>query len=948
MASLPVSSLRRRPIRALAVVSSLMMGLVATSASMVAAAVTVSGRAYVDGNMNGEFDGIDVGFQGITVRAYDNSGALVGSASTSSQGTYEIEVTSADGAALRVEFDTPNGYESSFAGVSSTSIQFVRAGNSNVNFGIQVPSDYCGNNGKIASVCLYQGPAGIAASASGADRVLGLSSFSPSTTLQYGVPIATDTAVETLSTKDQVGATWGLGYQRDKQLLWNSAMVRRHAGLGPKGLGGLYVTNTSGQMVASFDLIADKNLTLAADPTEFTDANRDIVTDKNAAPSRTYVTQSRDVPGFGGVGKAGIGDIDVSTDNAYLWLVNLYERKIHRFPIGGTASAPTLGSVQSWPLDDGHTCTKPVLRAWGIDPNTDGTLNVAAVCTDEGVASSSAYPGEGIILRLDPTKSGANAWSTVTTVSFAYEHKFDYCNVAPRSCHWHRWSDDLASISAAGSVNNGEQHWYTQPMILDLETLGDGSIVLGVSDRLSYQTGYQNYKPALTSVNSPGFMTGWTAGDSILICKTDTGYLQESGGACAGTNNYTSSRTDEFFYDTFGHPETVIGGMALARGSLAIASMDPAAYYTSGIRWVNTVNGNQTNALNLNSTMGKVSSIGDLEALCDQAPIQIGNRLWYDSDKDGIQDAGERPIVGVTVHLYASNGTTLLGTAITNSLGEYYFNSNLTEVAAGDGDNVGGGLTVGQVFVIKLDLASDFAAGGGLHECELTLTDSVDAVSGLDDAIDNDATEVGSIWVITTRATRPGVNDHTYDFGCHNPAILADTSVTPTTIAAVPTTTTTQPSSLPMPTTPPTLAPASASSANRPTATGSVSIGDYVWRDRNGDGLQGPIDRGVRGAILRLTTSSGGTVTDIFGKEVKPIITKKDGKYLFTHLPPGQYVVKITYPTGFKPTVPNKPNRARNSSTDRAVSLDLRAGQSDRTLDFGVVGSSAGILPPTR
>ena len=930
-----------QPVKVAFLAITLVAALVTSPISPASAATTVSGRAYVDGDLNGEFDGIDFGYQGLTVRAYDGSGALVGSDTTSNEGEYSISIDSSEGALLRIEFDTPSGYEPSFAGASSTSIQFVQAGDTNVNYGVQVPADYCGNNGKIASVCLYQGPAGIAASSSGTDRVLGLSAFSPSTKMQYNVPVASDETVTTLTTKDKVGATWGLGYQRDKQLLWNSAMVRRHAGLGPKGLGGLYVTNTSGQMVASFDLAADKGLTFAATPSDFTDANRDIVTSTATSPTRSFVTQSRDVPGFGGVGKAGIGDIDVSTDSAYLWLVNLYERKIHRFPIGGTASAPTLGTVQSWPIDNGHTCTKPVLRAWGIDPNSDGTLNVAAVCTDEGLAAPTSFPGEGIILRLDPTKTGTSAWSTVTTVDFSYKHKYDYCDIAPRTCHWHRWSDDIASISAAGSVSGGEQHWYTQPMILDLETLGDGSIVLGVSDRMSYQSGYQNYKPAATTNSNPGYMTGWTAGDSILICKTDSGYLQESSGSCAGTNKYFSSRTDEFFYDTFGHPETVIGGMALARGSLAIASMDPAAYYTSGIRWVNTVNGDQTNALNLNNTMGKVSSIGDLEALCDQAPIQIGNRLWYDSDKDGIQDANEKPIVGVTVHLYAADETTLLGTAITNAKGEYYFNSNLTEVAAGDGDNVGGGLTVDQIFVIKLDLASDFAAGGGLHECSLTTTDATDDVSALDDSIDNDATAQGSAWVITTRTTKPGVNDHTYDFGCHNPAILAEVSQTPTTT----TTTTTSP----QPTTPATLAPISASSGTKPVAsTGSVSVGDFVWLDRNGDGIQGTTDKGVRGAILRLTTTSGQSVIDIFGNKVKPITTKNDGKYLFTNLPPGQYIVKITYPTGFRPTVAKKPNRVRNSSSYREKSLVLRAGQSDRTLDFGVVGSQAGVLPATR
>jgi hypothetical protein len=128
---------------------------------------------------------------------------------------------------------------------------------------------------------------------------------------------------------------------------------------------------------------------------------------------------------------------------------------------------------------------------------------------------------------------------------------------------------------------------------------------------------------------------------------------------------------------------------------------------------------------------------------------------------------------------------------------------------------------------------------------------------------------------------------------------------------------------------------------------GSVSVGNFVWRDINGDGLQGPIDRGVRGARLSIRTMEGSVVYDIQGKPVRAQTTKKDGKFLFTNLPPGKYVVTITYPNGFVPTVKNRPNRGKNSSSFRAVSLSLSAGQSDLTLDFGVVRSRTWLIPRT-
>ncbi len=52
---------------------------------------------------------------------------------------------------------------------------------------------------------------------------------------------------------------------------------------------------------------------------------------------------------------------------------------------------------------------------------------------------------------------------------------------------------------------------------------------------------------------------------------------------------------------------------------------------------------------------------------------KIGDTVWRDWDGDGVQDTGEEGIAGVTVKLYASDGTTLLATTTTDADGHYYF-----------------------------------------------------------------------------------------------------------------------------------------------------------------------------------------------------------------------------------------------------------------------------------
>jgi hypothetical protein len=72
-------------------------------------------------------------------------------------------------------------------------------------------------------------------------------------------------------------------------------------------------------------------------------------------------------------------------------------------------------------------------------------------------------------------------------------------------------------------------------------------------------------------------------------------------------------------------------------------------------------------------TLAKANGLGDVEVLGGMGPMEIGNRVWEDSDADGVQDADEQPLSGVIVELYDAAGTNLLGTTTTNATGNWYF-----------------------------------------------------------------------------------------------------------------------------------------------------------------------------------------------------------------------------------------------------------------------------------
>src|SRR5205085_2608386 len=55
----------------------------------------------------------------------------------------------------------------------------------------------------------------------------------------------------------------------------------------------------------------------------------------------------------------------------------------------------------------------------------------------------------------------------------------------------------------------------------------------------------------------------------------------------------------------------------------------------------------------------------------------IGDFVWNDTNANGVQDAGENGIAGVTVNLLDATGTAVLATTATDANGLYHF-TNLT------------------------------------------------------------------------------------------------------------------------------------------------------------------------------------------------------------------------------------------------------------------------------
>ncbi|MGO1054883.1 SdrD B-like domain-containing protein [Crossiella sp. CA198] len=130
---------------------------------------------------------------------------------------------------------------------------------------------------------------------------------------------------------------------------------------------------------------------------------------------------------------------------------------------------------------------------------------------------------------------------------------------------------------------------------------------------------------------------------------------------------------------------------------------------------------------------------------------------------------------------------------------------------------------------------------------------------------------------------------------------------------------------------PPLTAPASSVSDSHAvrlnfftTCMGIGSIGDTLYTDVDGDGVQDPGEPGIGGAKVQLL--------DPQGNVVQTATTDANGKYLFDQLPAFNWTVRVdptTLPAGYTQT--GDPDATKDNKT----TVDLKAGQNVLTADFG-------------
>ncbi len=736
-----------------------------------------NGEVYQDYNASGDRQTGEPGVAAILVSAYDADNAVVAQATSDANGAYSLTGLD-DNTEYRLELSNlPDYLESGpFGPDSPTTVTFATCTPAapGVAFGVNNAGQYCSDNPELATSCYVVGNQLVDANGDPRTEEETLISFPYNS---GGPPGSYDGPHGALASASQVGTTWGLAYHRTTGTLLAGAFMKRHTGFGPGGPGAIYAVDMDGSGTVS------TLTTLAAGANPHPD---------NAGGSGTQRDWLLDSDSWAEAGKMALGDMDISDDDRTLWAVNLFDRRLYEIPLTTVSrdQPPQAGNPRTYALTGlPNNCPAGDVRPFATSFH-QGRVYVGMVCSSESTPAARnlwAY-----VYSLEP---GTNNFRQELQISLDYPRRCannastDAClGVSPAA--WNSWTDDFDLTQIGGPPAEPPANpvrrtiVYPQPILSDIEFDNSG-MILGFRDRFGDQAGNLSFSP-FDGTDSLLYL-GVTAGDMLRVCRNGGGAWElENNGSCGGVTTAGAGNTEgpgggEFYFaenlEDY-HDELFIGGLTYVPGQPDITGTyfdpipDNSQLNDAGIRWLNNSTGGFSRAYrvyngdqgfnDVRPFFGKANGLGDLEAICAPAPIEIGNRVWFDANSNGIQDPGpaEFPVEGVTVNLYlASDPTTPIASVLTDSEGGYYFSDANVPLT---------GMLPFTDYVIRLDNPADYEAGGPLFEWFLTRSNVGGGGNG--DLRDSDGVMSrfggGELFPTIAVSTGPwGQNNHTLDFG---------------------------------------------------------------------------------------------------------------------------------------------------------------------------------------
>ncbi|MGN7886412.1 SdrD B-like domain-containing protein [Dyadobacter sp. 22481] len=681
----------------------------------------ITGRVFDNGNSGEKMAHTERPIAGISIKAYgllpSGKYGLISQTQSDAKGRYYLDVP--EGKQVRILFD--GKLRKLQSNTSTPAVMFVKSPASEVNWGGYHPAQYVSDKPFLVSPVYTTGK--------GNDSATALKAVSLDDTVSFS-----------LASSNQVGALWAVAFDKNSNHLYSAAFAKRHVGFGPLGSGGIYRTDWHTKVTVPW-----LDLKTIGIPTG-DDHHQGLKVDVDS--------NSTDALLMADVGKLGLGGIDISEDGKVLYVMNLYNRALYAINIPeDTAARPTSADVTSFVIPS--------------SPNNSGSMRPFAVKAHEGKIYVGVISDAEKSQMLSDLSASVYALDPDTKkFTLVFSMPMDY--VRGKAVNgldvesWYPWTDDFNKALHPAFPSTATR---PQPILSSIVFDGNGTMFLGIMDRFGHQSGTGQPTP-----DGKASYSAVAAGDVLRV------YIYASGNKSArfelennalagelltdGKDNRQGPRGGEFFFqDGFTykdekrqaltvHEETGAGGLALlpATNELLMTAHEPTDSFNSGgIKAFFTEDGRTSRGWLLygngqSGTFGKANGVGGLAVTSGLPGVVIGNRVWSDTNADGIQDPDEPGLPGIELGLWL--GDSLMGTTLSDLGGHYLF----------DEENVKEAIQPNTLYQIKIKLDQP------------RLTPGI-GKSQSDAELDNDGIRQGGYSVASFKTGKMGENIHTIDFG---------------------------------------------------------------------------------------------------------------------------------------------------------------------------------------
>lgn len=386
-------------------------------ASTATGPATVSGTVFQDWNFDGtQADNpgfVEDGIENVIVTAYDADENIVFQVQTDANGDYMG--TNAGLLALRLEFtNVPTGFSNSTADAvglgadpnTVSSISFLtNPTQTTANLALYQPN----NTAELVTTCFVFG---LPENSSGDPAIVAFTTANP--TDQDVNNMANGAQVTYLATIGQVGSTYGLAQNTNNEDLFTGTFQKRSShyvdgitAVGAANRASNILFRLPGGSAAGGD---------TADTLFFAEVGTEPATTHDGTTSADLRT---DQTGLGLVGKAGLGDVEISGDNSELYTINLHDRTLYTYdPNAPAGSAPTgtfdiltgIGEAGNNGASILGVNPEDNIRPFALSYNdADGLLYIGMVNSAQFYADGTAYNANLGHNPMDGSEVSANA-----------------------------------------------------------------------------------------------------------------------------------------------------------------------------------------------------------------------------------------------------------------------------------------------------------------------------------------------------------------------------------------------------------------------------------------------------------------------------------------------------------------------------------------------------------